>query len=1397
MSPSRWTGILAVATTVLIGSLTPVAGAEPIDAEKALSSTEPAAWSRFGIPTHPDGREQQLMVHAPELNALIVIGGLTQHGIDDDVWVLDLANPSMGWREIVPTGSWTGPRFGASAIWDPVGRRVVIFGGDTFTRTFPGPDYRDDVWALQLDQSASSAAWVLLHGGDDTFRDVPRATAPTGRAFHAAAYDPVGHRMLVYGGLDLTTRMDQISFWFVDQLQASITGRRVLRYTLGDLWAFDLATTTWGLLSDAGIRRMYSHLAYDPVNHQLVATGGYGAPPSGENSGGWYRGETQSFDLTSSTWTTWSPQGAAPAFSNAAFAYSASTGSIVMMGLDQPTDTGLNPRGVYALRLGPGGAGAKWTELEATTFPRRPLFGMRGAIIPGPERFVVMGGDAGNRRKDWRPMTFDLASRVWSPLTPGMEPVPSGEGPRAVVDADTRSMYVVGWRQQSRPWRLDLDTGTWEPAAPIGSGPTEGVPVIDTVHRRLLVVESCTSRVWSLPLDAPGRWQDLPASGQPPPICGPVVSFDPVRQRVVVLGGHNHQGDGGPSMQNRRVFALEMPTEDAPRWEELARAEDIPFPGGTGVYDPVADRILVSSELGETLALDFTQSRDGRWLQVPTSGTSPSPWAPKVFDTANNRVVAYRYCPIGTVSVLELSGEPTWRELETLDTPAARCEPAFAYDPVGKQAFLFGGNVDSQPLNETYVLPLGGDGVAPDRPSDPAGEPPPAPSVVGGAWEPLGPEHAHPHDVDFSLGEDGGAFLATGNTSHRYGRAAGVYRSLDTGQSWSPAAGSARGRLMLEVAQSPADPNRVYASSLSRVLYEHVNGTGMYVSEDGGTTWHGSNDGLPWDDYWGLVTHPTDPDVAWASGPRGGIYRTDDGGSTWHEVTNGVLDGLWANALATTMTPHGVRLLAGMRQSDSGGLIGLGGVAYSDDGGRTWTLAFETHDQFVKALAVDSSDPARIVAAEGYGVWRSDDFGTNWEHVNGGTWEEPTGDDIHLGAVEFDPTSGGRVLWGAGLTVPCDFRDIIGGGPAAPPATPGVWRSLDGGATWKRVAGSPADEYCGLAVSPDGRTILASGVWTGLWRSTDGGQTWDGANYGVTQVEVISAAIDPASPDTIVATSRADGIYTSHDDGETWNSSLSWDEEDGREVTHVVGSGPGRFLALVSDGVYLSEDAGDTWRNTGVPGRSFFRQPSGLAVDPSDPRSWYANARTDQGAGIAVTHDDGGSYEVHPVNDGSVIASCPWNVVTDPANAGRIFVGDGCGAGIFRSDDGGITWTRISSDVGGGYIRAVAMDPEAPGRLWVGTEHLGVFRSDDGGATWEQAGRGLGLREIRSIVVIGDRVFASAMDDGVYESDDGGQTWAPVGEGSPTRSPIGLSASPNGDLLAGSLTGGVLRLHTG
>ena len=337
--------------------------------------------------------------------------------------------------------------------------------------------------------------------------------------------------------------------------------------------------------------------------------------------------------------------------------------------------------------------------------------------------------------------------------------------------------------------------------------------------------------------------------------------------------------------------------------------------------------------------------------------------------------------------------------------------------------------------------------------------------------------------------------------------------------------------------------------------------------------------------------------------------------------------------------------------------------------------------------------------------------------------------------------SGGRVAAVAGSASDPNLYYIGAAGG-------GVWKSVDGGQSWSSVFDDQDVQSIGAVTigSSDNKTVwVGSGeanprndvmLGTGLFKSTDGGDSWK--KVGLTDLHTISRiAVDPNDPNHVVVgglgdlfkDSTAGGVYVTTDGGKTWTHSLYVGPMSGASDLvmepkngNVIYAGIWQFRRQPwtaqsggpDDGLYKSTDGGKSWTRlvghglpTGVVGR--------IAVDVarSDPKRVYALIQSREGY-LFRSDDSGATWTM--VNDNTLIDQRPFyfsHIAVDPTNKDRIISVSEFPA---VSKDGGKTFKKFATDVHVDY-HAIWIAPDNPKRMIMG-EDGGAPVTVDGGATW-------------------------------------------------------------------------------
>jgi photosystem II stability/assembly factor-like uncharacterized protein/uncharacterized protein (DUF2164 family) len=315
--------------------------------------------------------------------------------------------------------------------------------------------------------------------------------------------------------------------------------------------------------------------------------------------------------------------------------------------------------------------------------------------------------------------------------------------------------------------------------------------------------------------------------------------------------------------------------------------------------------------------------------------------------------------------------------------------------------------------------------------------------------------------------------------------------------------------------------------------------------------------------------------------------------------------------------------------------------------------------------------------------------------------------------------------------------------------------SLLKGLRWREIGpyrGGRATAVAGVASQPNVFYFGACGG--GVWKTTDGGINWFPVSDNFFKTGSVGAiGIAESDPNVIYVgmgevpirgnVSHGDGVYKSTDAGKTWkHAGLADTRQIGRvrvhpknpDVVYVAALGH-VFGPNEERGVFRSTDGGKTWQK--VLARGDKAGAIDLILDPNNPRVVYA-----------------GMWEVYRK---------PWRLESG-----------GPGSGIFKSTDGGDTWSEMTRNPGlpKGVIGKVGItvSPANSERLWaiVEAEDGGVFRSDNGGQTWTKTNE---QRNLRQRAWYYSRIYADpqnadtvyVLNTGFYKSNDGGRTYTTIG----------------------------------
>ncbi len=295
-------------------------------------------------------------------------------------------------------------------------------------------------------------------------------------------------------------------------------------------------------------------------------------------------------------------------------------------------------------------------------------------------------------------------------------------------------------------------------------------------------------------------------------------------------------------------------------------------------------------------------------------------------------------------------------------------------------------------------------------------------------------------------------------------------------------------------------------------------------------------------------------------------------------------------------------------------------------------------------------------------------------------------------------------------------------------------------------------------------TVYAGLVTGGVYRSLDGGATWELAAAGLdTKAPIYALAVDAKLPNRLWA-ATANAIFRSTDGGAHWTKV----RDGGARTLAADPQAAGTIYAPNGDGpLQRSTDAGASWQT--LPGP--VKDVAALAIDPVQTQNLYAGTR----AGVFTSKNRGASWQ--PSRRGLPASPFVFALAIDPRAPRTVYLAtSGVTADqiVFRSDNGGASWTAIDGGMLGPTTQ-IAVDTERSGAVWAVTL-TGLFRSLDRGRTWSHAGAGLPIGEVET--VLPGATLLAGTNAGVFASASRGASWNPSSQGIMAAGIRGLALDP-------------------
>jgi photosystem II stability/assembly factor-like uncharacterized protein len=595
----------------------------------------------------------------------------------------------------------------------------------------------------------------------------------------------------------------------------------------------------------------------------------------------------------------------------------------------------------------------------------------------------------------------------------------------------------------------------------------------------------------------------------------------------------------------------------------------------------------------------------------------------------------------------------------------------------------------------------------------------------------------------------------------------GIYKSTDAGRTWAHL-GLRDGQQIPQIIVDPRNPDRVFAAVLGHPYGPNAE-RGIYRSTDGGLNFERV---LYKDENTGgseLAFDPSNPDIVYAglwesrqgpwenaawSGPGGGLFKSTDGGTSWRKLEPAAPDAaIQVNLGIAPSNPRRVYAVIALARGT--------GLFRSDDGGETWARASDNRTASrigggdLPRIAVHPADPDSVFVVSTVS-WKSTDGGRTFKAFKGA----PGGDDYQN--LWINPTNGDVILYAS------DQGAVI---------------TVNGGETWSSWYNQPTAQLYHVAAD----NAFPYRVYSGQQESGSAGVASRGDDGQITFRDWRPVGVDEygyAAPDPL----DPDVVYGGR-------SVTRWDRRTGQ--VQNVGPKPVRSpdwrtirtqpvvfstvdphaLFFASNTLWKTRDGGRSWQQISPDlTRETWDVPASVGKYKDDPAAKAARrgviytiapsyvdinriwVGTDDG--LIHTTADGGQHwadvtppQLVPWAKVSVMDAGRFDAKTAYAAVNTIRLDD-MRPHVYRTHDGGKTWTEIVDGIPGGTtVNAVREDPVRRGLLFAGTEQE-VFVSFDDGDHWQSLRLNMAASSVRDLIVKDDDLVAATHGRGFWILDD-------------------------------------------
>ena len=502
-----------------------------------------------------------------------------------------------------------------------------------------------------------------------------------------------------------------------------------------------------------------------------------------------------------------------------------------------------------------------------------------------------------------------------------------------------------------------------------------------------------------------------------------------------------------------------------------------------------------------------------------------------------------------------------------------------------------------------------------------------------------------------------------------------------------------------------------------------------------------------------VAVDPVNPNIIYAGAPAGGIWKSIDDGATWQQPTTDLLPSIGVSSIVIDYINPSI-IYIGTGDADASDSYSIG-VLKSTDGGLTWAQTGLTWSiaqvRSICKLIMDPVNNNILFAATKDGIYKTINAGNSWTQVKSGSFRD----------IEFKPTNS-QVIYAAGTS---------------------FFRSVDGGNTFNAItAGLPSSatvNRLAIAVSPaDSNYVYVAGGkasdsgFQGLYKSIDGGATFivksttpnlygyqkNGSDAGGQSSYTMTLCVSPVDPEKIFT--GGVNIWSSDNGGTSWQIVTHWYYPVSPQAyvhadQHFMEYFDFNMYVGCDGGIFKSEDDAVSWsdKSAGMAIMQFYR----IGGSSSNPAVF-----------IGGSQDNGCSFKNNNIWK-HFIGADGMEATIDPTNTqhiyGEIYYGQ-----IYSSMNGGNSVSVISNGVSesGAWVTPFMLDPNDNTTLFAG--YVNVWRGDNYGTVWSQASNFTGGATISALTIAkaNSNYMYIIRGPSVLKSDDAGNNWTNISAGLPS-----------------------------